>query len=282
MCDNRNQTKCLTCESPLLEYEGSCVSSCPTGTSPNFFRTSCTSTFLFNFPSIPYPHLIACAVMLIFCLIGELKARNKTLFITGFIVLWGPIEFISFLSLTYFSYAYQTYKVAAVSAFAAIVYVILNISFAITFNVKIATKDIEYLQWKTLYPKTSKVLMILSGLLSHKILRLHYCYLYGFECFKARFQFPGVFQRLILIFTIIHFFFCNCIIIGVDVVGLLSMPWGTQLNITMQESGAMAIVLILLDIVELCQLRKYLGDDERVDYDALLNQMNETMDKKLR
>lgn len=67
-----------------------------------------------------------------------------------------------------------------------------------------------------------------------------------------------------------------------DVVGLISLPYGNSLNTTMTETAIMNIVLIVLDFVELCKLRQYIGDDERVDYDALLNAMNESMDKKLR
>ncbi len=39
---------------------------------------------------------------------------------------------------------------------------------------------------------------------------------------------------------------------------------------------------MILEFVEICKLRHYLGDDITVDYDALVNQMNESMDKKLR
>jgi hypothetical protein len=210
--------------------------------------------------------------MVIFCLIGEIKDSKKTLFITSFIVLWGPIEFISYLSLTYFAIVYEAYKYAGAAGFSAAVYVILNISFTIAFYVKIAKKDMEYILWSAKYTKTSKVLMILSGLISFKILRLHYCHLYGFDCFKARFQFPGVFQRLIIIFTVIHFIFANCIILCLDIVGLISLGIGSsQLAITMLETGIIIIIMMSLDFVEMCQLKKYLGEDAKVDYNALLN-----------
>lgn len=65
-------------------------------------------------------------------------------------------------------------------------------------------------------------------------------------------------------------------------VGLLQQPWGTQLNKTMLETAGISLFMMILDFIELCKLKHYLGDDERIDYDALLNQMNETMDKKLR
>jgi hypothetical protein len=39
---------------------------------------------------------------------------------------------------------------------------------------------------------------------------------------------------------------------------------------------------MILEFIELCKLKHYLGDDIIMDYDALVNQMNESMDKKLR
>ena len=39
---------------------------------------------------------------------------------------------------------------------------------------------------------------------------------------------------------------------------------------------------MILEFIELCRLKYYLGDDTKVDYEALVNQMNESMDKKLR
>ena len=125
--------------------------------------------------------------MLIFCLIGEIKDSKKTLFITSFIVLWGPIEFISYISLTYFGFLYSAIRFSGASGFAVAVYIILNISFSLAFYIKIARKDIEYMLWRSKYPKTANTLMIISGILSFKLLRLHYSYLYGFDCFKARF-----------------------------------------------------------------------------------------------
>jgi hypothetical protein len=141
-------------------------------------------------------------------------------------VLWGPIEFISYISLAYFSVLYDTIKFAAVAGFAAAIYIILNISFTMSFYVKIVKKDIEFMMWRSKYPKTSNILLILSFIFSFKILRLHYCYLYGYDCFKAKFQFPGVFQRLIIVFTVVHFIFVNAIVLCLDIVGLATIGFG--------------------------------------------------------
>jgi hypothetical protein len=70
----------------------------------------------------------------------------------------------------------------------------------------------------------------------------------------------------------------------VDVVGLLSLgiKFDTQLNITLIETAALSLVITLLEFIEICRLKTYLGDDVKMDYEALMNQMNESMDKKLR
>ena len=69
-----------------------------------------------------------------------------------------------------------------------------------------------------------------------------------------------------------------------DVVGLLSLgiKFDTQLNITLIETAVLSLVITLLEFIEICRLKTYLGDDVKMDYEALMNQMNESMDKKLR
>lgn len=39
----------------------------------------------------------------------------------------------------------------------------------------------------------------------------------------------------------------------------------------MLETGIIIIIMMTLDFMELCNLKKYLGEDAKVDYDALLN-----------
>lgn len=74
LCDSKNQTKCIKCDSDLFEFDGSCLSACPDGYSPNFFGTSCTKKWSFNFSlpdiSIPYPHYCAMAAAFFLTLIS--------------------------------------------------------------------------------------------------------------------------------------------------------------------------------------------------------------------
>ena len=67
-------------------------------------------------------------------------------------------------------------------------------------------------------------------------------------------------------------------------VGILSLglKFDTQLGITLFETLILSLILMVLEFVELCRLKSYLGDDVKLDYEALVNQMNESMDKKLR
>jgi proprotein convertase subtilisin/kexin type 5 len=95
LCDSKNQTKCLQCKSPLLEFQGSCVTTCPSGYSINFFGTACTNFWTFNFPSIPYPHLMACGAMVLIALISKLKDWRKALLLPNLMILCSPVEFVS-------------------------------------------------------------------------------------------------------------------------------------------------------------------------------------------
>lgn len=67
------------------------------------------------------------------------------------IVLWAPIEIISYGSLSSFSALFSSFKFSGTVGFAFFTYVILNICAAIVFEFRIARKDIEYLQWRSMY-----------------------------------------------------------------------------------------------------------------------------------
>lgn len=169
------------------------MSTCPPGYSVNFFGTACTTYWTFYFPTIPYPHLMACAGMILISLISKLKDWRRALLVTNCMILCSPVEFVSQFSLAAFSMVYSSYKFAFVAAFACLVYVILNISAVIVFECRIAQKDIEYMQWRSKYRITSRVILLLSAIFSFKIIRFHYSYFFGFDCFKASFLFPGTF-----------------------------------------------------------------------------------------
>lgn len=74
--------------------------------------------------------------MVLICLVGLIKDR-RSLVITNIIVLWGPIQFLSYLSQTGFALMYGTNNYGYTSGLAFATYLVLNVAFAITFEVKI-------------------------------------------------------------------------------------------------------------------------------------------------
>jgi hypothetical protein len=82
------------------------------------------------------------------------------------------------------------------------------------------------MNWREHYKYTSRLTILFSGLLSFKLLRLHYSFLFGYDKFRATFDKPGVFQRQIIIFTVLHLLFSCCVILGVDIMGLLTVSFG--------------------------------------------------------
>ena len=64
--------------------------------------------------------------------------------------------------------------------------------------------------------------------------------------------------------------------------GLLTVAYGSQLYTTLIETVILSLSLIILEFIELCKLKHYLGDDTIMDYDALVKQMKEFMDNKLK
>lgn len=95
--------------------------------------------------------------------------------------------------------------------------------------------------------------MAVSGLLSFKMIRLKYSYLYGFDSFKARFTQPEEFRKLLIRFTWAHVILSNCVIVAIDVFNLLSFSIDSQIKINMIET---AVISIVMAVLQLCELRK--------------------------
>jgi hypothetical protein len=87
---------------------------------------------------------MACGAMLLIAFISEITDRRAH-FVSTVIVLFGPIEMVSYFSLTFFSVLFSTYKFAAASALSIVSYFLLNLTFALLFEVRIARKDLEYM-----------------------------------------------------------------------------------------------------------------------------------------
>ena len=172
------------------------------------------------------------------------------------------------------------------AGFALLSYIAINIIFVIMFERRINKHDEDYQFWRNHNPKTSKFILLISALVSFKIIRLKYSYLYGFDNFKARFTKPDEFRKLLIRFTFAHVILTNCVIIGIDVLNLLnSFSISSQIKIQMIESGAIAVIMIIMQFFELCKVRRLLITGyHMMELDSLSfnSQAEEKVDKQIR
>jgi hypothetical protein len=130
-------------------------------------------------------------VLLIICIGGYIKDKRSRI-ISNVVIMWGPIEFISYLVQTGLCFMFSTWRYAGISAGAFLFYMIMNICFTIYFKAKVIP-DKDFTEWRTFHGKTSKAIMIVATLFSFKVYRLYYSHLYGYDNFKASFSNSEVF-----------------------------------------------------------------------------------------
>lgn len=164
----------------------------------------------------------------------------------------------------------------------------MNCIFKAKFNSKIASSDEEYKFWFSLHPTTGRFIGTVSGAISFKMSRLVFSFLYGFENFHARFDSPDVYVKLLRHFTVAHILFVNVVILGVDGYTLFRLgefSLDSQIKITLLETGALALVMILLSLLEMRRVRRYMLFDyntmEMDDYSRMAHN-EELSEKQLR
>jgi hypothetical protein len=73
LCDIKNITQCLKCTPPQIVYIGNCTDSCPAGWVVNIQGTACRPWQLSDLGTIPFPFLIAAAILTVICLFGLMR-----------------------------------------------------------------------------------------------------------------------------------------------------------------------------------------------------------------
>jgi len=236
-----------------------------------------------NFPLIYFPHLIACLVLTLIS-VGAYFKHRQSIILSNVIALCGVVEFISFISQIGLTFLFANYMYAILAIVAVIIYVTVNVSFVLYFHLRIGKHDSDYQQYVQLYPKTSKVILVLSGALSSKLMRLHYSYLFGMDNFKTTFQNHLMFQKALIAFTSAQMA-SNVLFIVYDLSGfLVAFTWGTELYIVMLETCIISGCLIVLEIVEFFKLNQYLtaGSYTQVNSDSVMNVSDMDLDKRRR
>ena len=95
-CDSLNQTKCYECQSPLVLFDGGCLTDCPSGYKRNSTGTGCDPTAIKDLTLVYFPHVIGCLLLGILAIGGYFKDR-KSIILSNIIVLFGPVELMATL-----------------------------------------------------------------------------------------------------------------------------------------------------------------------------------------
>lgn len=165
------------------------MASCPSGYQVNFLETGCeaASRYLLDFPILFFPFLIICILMTVVVFIGYIREK-KSLIITNIIAICGPVEFVAFLALTLLSFVFSTWRYAVIAIAALMIYVALNVAYAMYFALIVAKYDNEFKRWMYRYSKTYNAILALSGIFSFKLLKLYYSFFFGNDVHKANFS----------------------------------------------------------------------------------------------
>ena len=116
---------------------------------------------------------------------------------------------------------YSSVVVTGATGLSIVSYIVLNCIYTSKFNSQIAAIDADYQFWMNYHQKTYKFITTVSRLISFKMVRLNYSYLYGFDIFKTRFSNPEAVRTLIRNYSILHFVFSSLPILAIDLIILL-------------------------------------------------------------
>ena len=125
--------------------------------------------------------------MIVVVFIGFIREK-KSLIITNIISICGPVEFVAFLALTGLSFIFSTWRYAALAIAAVMIYIALNVAYAMYFALIVAKYDFEFKRWTTRFPKSYTAILALSGIFSFKLLKMYYSYFFGYDVHKANFS----------------------------------------------------------------------------------------------
>ena len=128
MCDDADQSICLTCKSPLLVYQGDCVAECPKGYRVNFAETACTNQDIVDLGMFYFPFLIAAAIGTIVSLFGKTKSMVHRP-IVSIIVCIAPLQFLATILQWILCFVYGTWTHAVLACIVTMICFITNIVF---------------------------------------------------------------------------------------------------------------------------------------------------------
>ena len=87
----------------------------------------------------------------------------------------------------------------------------------------------------------------------------------GLDNFSANFSNLTKFLNYFACISLFNIFFCILPIIIVDIFGLITLSWGSQLYITMIETLILCLLLLLFTLIEMKTARSIIRDYNKID-----------------
>ena len=150
---------------------------------------------------------------------------------------------------------------AAVTAGAYLFLVGSNIAYHCFYRKRILTKDMAFKDWREQYSCSAKTTSFVAALVSFKTIRFLYSRFGGYDRFQAGFSSFDMFWRPLMFFSVFNAFLTLAPIIFIDIVGLTTLPWPTQIYVTLIETLVLSILIIILEIIEMIKVKKLVADD---------------------
>ena len=296
-----SRTQCTSCSSPLLLYNTSCLSSCPSGYEANTAGTACvlTTTKKDNGSGsgsssgsstlIYFPFTIAAMFLFIVSIVGHAKDPRSQV-PTTFVALLSIVQFLYYLFQIYLAYKYSKTYIFYLTGLAFASLIFLNFVFIIIFWC-ISWRDQSFKYWSSSYCKMKWFIEIIGIVFTFKFMKMYYSSFFGLEHFYASWN---------NVKKIVNFMNCMCIFhillsivpwIFADVIGYFTLSWGDQLYITIVETSVLEFIMVIFILIEFCSLRNIHENNEykRVPinpgmsvFGDKLDDSNDNMEKKLR
>lgn len=176
-------TKCTSCISnpQLYLYNYGCVSECPSLYEVSSDGVSCEKVGETIIPFIPLGLYILAVVVLT---IVKLK-KPATLFVPCLIAVTSYFMILLVPIIVALLFRDSHYQSASIILFVFLCMILLNFMWTFTIYRREVRKDVLFVVWKDLFPKTEKFIYLSNYIVSFQCIRLSYCQFAGLSKFDA-------------------------------------------------------------------------------------------------
>ena len=215
-----------------MTMENGCVSDCPKGYYANYDNDSCRPISDLDINVIPFPCIIIAGVFFCLSYVGS-RQKPKHMLIPNWLVLMGFLEHGILLSQIILTAKYGTWHYMIFIVAAWLVFCGTNIAFFILFLKNVVKRDRVFRNWRNRGSHNwAKWLITIGGFIgSWKTYKMTYSAFWGFRLTPAKFAEPANFRAIQKKFLQINIIGCYSIVLLINFIGLIDLPWGTQLYI---------------------------------------------------